>query len=215
MPNFFVAQAVAATKDQESLQYAPRPPLNRAPNQKPFDERALAHQIVGEGEVISEETATQRLAKMGIKTDDRVVVNGTSQILATWVNRGYLVWQDWHLGLLERAKPTPRPVVRSVYCPEPAARESKEIRSMRGELRQLRAMVDGRPELMPAVRVAEGRALVRNPYGWSINQSPLGVEVGPFEVIETDAETAAKSTATGIFVQISAEQCSRLMASAV
>ena len=208
MPHLATELATAAAR-KESLVGVPR--SYGPPPQKPgLSERELAHRVIGEGEIVSELEATQRLAKFGVVTMPNVMVNGTTEPISRQISKGFWQWEDWKAGTLRRAKPTPRPLVRSVFRPRISS-EPRFVRELRSEVHQLRAAVAGLEERLPIVPVGAGKALLRNPHRWGFAKTPVG-PLEPLEIVECEADLCDAAVRSGVFVRISAQECARLIA---
>ena len=159
----------------------------------------------------------EAIAKVDPKKDWRyqnTVVNGTHPLVATLVDFGFLRWAHWHqnpeLRVLERVPPDElrpkRPPCRTVYLP-PAKPEpwKAELVSLRQELGL------GKPAPQPKARTNTA-PLVRNASRFPINCRLLNHDFAPGEIVETDEETAAEVTRTGVFDRPSPEELARLLA---
>jgi hypothetical protein len=76
--------------------------------------------------------------------------------------------------------------------------EPKAVRSLRAEVKQLRAELTGDLLPLPEVRVPAGRALVLNPTGWEIRSAVLG-PIAAGEVLEVSEDDAVRATSIGVF----------------
>jgi len=203
------SELAAAAAAQESLIGVPR---SYVPHPRPagLSEKDIAYRVIGEGEVLTELEATQRLAKFGLDTNPKLIVNSTTEPIAWFLSKGFWMWDDWKLGTLRRARVTPRPRVRTVYRPSVTS-DSREVRQLRKEVGQLRAAVAGSEGRLPVVRVDAGRALIRNPHRWGFSTSPVG-PLEALEVVECDADLVQAATQSGVLFEISAQECAELIA---
>lgn len=164
-------------------------------------ERLIA--ALPKGASFTEGEAMDCLYKKGLRRTN-TIINGTTPAIYQLVSHGILRWVPWTTPrLLERVpapSATPRRVARTVYLPPPNPRPWEE------EISNLRE------QLQPSAPVSVGDGpFLRNRSPWPLWCVLLGRELAPFEIVETDVETAEQACVTGVFDRPEPEEVARLV----